>query len=86
MDRLKRYRKTIDKIDRKIVKFLARRLEIVKKIGAYKKIKKLPVFNKQRENDVLSKVKSTAKKHNSDDKFMNEVYKAILEKSRKLEK
>ena len=86
MDRLKRYRKTIDKIDRRIVKFLARRLEIVRKIGAYKKIKKLPVFNKQRENDVLKNVKTASKKHKTDDKFMNEVYKAILEKSRKLEK
>ncbi len=86
MDRLKRYRKTIDKIDRKIVKFLAKRLEIVKKIGAYKRIKKLPVFNKQRESEVLSKVKIASRKHKTDDRFVKEVFKAVISESKRLEK
>jgi chorismate mutase len=85
MDRLKRYRKKVDRIDRKIVKFLAKRLELVKKIGAYKKIKKLPVFNKKREQEVFSNVQSSSKKYRTDDRFMKEVFKAVISESKKRE-
>lgn len=51
---LEKYRAEIDKVDTEIIQRLAKRFEIVKKIGEYKKKHNLPALDKKRWQEVLS--------------------------------
>jgi chorismate mutase len=57
---LEALRAEIDECDRKIIRLLARRLDAVQKIGQYKKIHKLPVFDEAREAKLLADRKRQA--------------------------
>lgn len=49
------YRKKIDEIDQEITRLFEERMDIVIKVGEYKKQNNLPVFNKAREDEVIAK-------------------------------
>jgi Chorismate mutase len=53
MELLDKYRKQIDKIDKKIIDYLAKRYQVVKKVGVFKKKKGLKPFDKKRFQEVL---------------------------------
>lgn len=52
------YRNQIENIDLEILKLLKERLFIVSKIGEIKKTNNIPIFNKEREDEVVTKLKS----------------------------
>jgi chorismate mutase/prephenate dehydratase len=52
------YRDQIEKIDLEILKLLEERLFIVSKIGEIKKTNNIPIYNKEREDEVVTKLKS----------------------------
>ena len=54
---LKKLRNEIDKIDRKIIKLLEKRILIAKNIGFLKEKKKLPLTDIKREEEILNKLK-----------------------------
>lgn len=60
--KLESWRKQIDAIDEKILTALAKRAEIVRKIGKFKKEQKISVFDKKRWEQIL---KSNLKKGES---------------------
>ena len=72
---LDNFRKDIDKIDEQIVKLIAKRIAIVKKIGAFKKQNNLPIVDSNRFQDVLCKVKNYAIKYNISPVFIEDIYK-----------
>lgn len=49
-------RKEIDEIDTALLKLFERRMEVVKGVGEYKKNNKLPIFNENREQQVIDKI------------------------------
>lgn len=49
------YRNRIDEIDREITKLFEERMNTVIKIADYKKANNLPIFNRDRENEVIEK-------------------------------
>jgi chorismate mutase/prephenate dehydratase len=49
------YRNRIDKIDKEITRLFEERMDIVIKVGEYKKQNNLPIFNKAREEEVIAK-------------------------------
>ncbi|MVX65124.1 prephenate dehydratase [Clostridium chromiireducens] len=49
------YRKKIDEIDKEITRLFEERMDVVIKVGEYKKQNNLPVFNKAREDEVIAK-------------------------------
>lgn len=51
---LESLRAEIDECDKQIIAFLARRFELVRKIGMYKAIHNLPVVDEARETELLS--------------------------------
>lgn len=55
MSELDDYRNRIDEIDKHITKLFEERMNIVMKVGEYKKANNLPVLNKSREEEVLKK-------------------------------
>ena len=52
------YRKQVEDIDLQILKLLKERLFIVSKIGEIKKTNNIPIYNKEREDKVVTKLKS----------------------------
>lgn len=52
---LEKLRKQIDKIDRQIFKLIIKRTKIGMKAALYKKSRKLPLFDKKRENEILKR-------------------------------
>jgi len=49
-------RKEIDEIDTALLKLFERRMEVVKGVGEYKKKNNLPIFNENREQQVIDKI------------------------------
>ena len=72
----KQLRKQIDAVDRRIVRDINERLEIVRLIGVEKKRLGLPVSNLTREAVVLSKTKT---------KFMKSIFKLIIQESKRIQ-
>lgn len=55
MSELDEYRKEIDDIDKQLTKLFEKRMDVVLKVGEYKKKNNLPVLNASREEQVLKK-------------------------------
>lgn len=60
--KLEKLRKQIDKIDSSIVILLAKRMEIVKKVGKLKKKNKLPPLDNKRWKEIIRTKKGFIKK------------------------
>lgn len=70
-------RNKIDQIDKKILKLLSQRKDIVVIIGEIKRLNKLGITDKKREKQILEHTKSH---------FEKEILKKIIEESKKLQK
>ncbi len=80
-------RKEIDKIDNQILKLLANRLELCRKIGEFKKMNDLPVQNKERENEaVKERIKKFKELGFDDEEFVQELFGLIMKKARQVQK
>lgn len=55
MSELDDYRDTIDEIDKKITELFEKRMDVVLKVGEYKKKNNLPVLDESREKQVIEK-------------------------------
>ncbi len=62
MDALQEYRKEINKIDKELLKLLKNRLDVVIKIGEYKKKNNLPIVDKKREKELIQYLEVEAEK------------------------
>ena len=84
MENLEDIRNIIDDCDKKLVKVFEQRLKAVLDVLEYKREHKLPIFQPEREQDVLKKVNS----YLEHDKFSDELellYNQILKISKKLQ-
>ena len=61
MNELENLREKIDTIDKEMIALFEERMDIVADIATYKIKNNLPVLNQNREDIVVSKVKSTVK-------------------------
>ena len=77
-----KYRKKIDKIDSEIINLLEKRLKIVEKLGEYKIKNNLKIHDKQREQEIFNRLKIICEKKGLDEKYINKVFKTIIEHSR----
>lgn len=77
MKKLITLRKKIDRIDKKIADLLRKRAKEVIKIKKFKKIKKLPMTDCNREKEILDKLENDYEKA---------IFKKILLESRKIQK
>ena len=84
-NKLENLRKEIDKIDSEIIQIMAKRFEIVKQIGVFKKENKLDVIDNRRFQKVLEKVANIAEKQGISKDFTNDIYNIIHEYSCELE-
>ena len=84
MNELENLREKIDTIDREMIALFEKRMDIVADIAAYKIKNNLPVLNQNREDIVVSKVKSTVKNKDYADSAAD-LIKDIMEISKKFQ-
>lgn len=85
MNELEELRRTIDELDSEIALLYAKRLEIVKKIGDYKRKNNVNVLDEGREQKVLANVADSLKKnHKSEhESEVFQLYKFIMDYSKR---
>lgn len=85
MGELINLRNNIDEIDQKLVELLARRYEVVKKIGILKKELKLATLQSGRWEEVLNKVCEKGKTLDLSREFIEDIWNRIHQESLKIE-
>ena len=83
MNNLKYYREKIDAIDKNIVKLLLLRFYLAVKIVKYKKINKIKITDKKREQQVINNIKKFSK--NSHQEFIIKIFKNIIQYSKMMQ-
>jgi len=79
------YRQQIDEVDSKLLELIAKRLEIVKLVGEYKKQNNLPVIDKSREAALLDKLAEKGEKYNISRDLIESIWKQLFNTAYKLE-
>lgn len=74
-------RKQIDEIDTDLVELLAKRMQISREIGKYKKEHRMPVLQMGRHDEIMQTRCNAAKEMEMDPEFMKTVLQAIHEES-----
>ena len=74
---LPKYRSQIDQIDSQILELLADRIEVVKKVGEYKKTQNLPALDQSRWQAVLDKLELKCQEFNLDFELVKDLWNRI---------
>jgi len=78
-------RNEINEIDEEIVKLLEKRFNTVLKVGMYKKINNLPVFDEEREQQVIEKCAGMLSSHKYDH-YLKSIYVEIMDTCKEIQK
>jgi chorismate mutase/predicted enzyme related to lactoylglutathione lyase len=79
------FRTQIDQIDTQILELLTQRIEVVKKVGAYKKTQNLPALDQSRWQAVLDKLELKCQEFNLDFELVKDLWNRIHEFTVELE-
>ncbi len=82
---LTQWRREIDKLDSELLSLLAKRMEIVQKIGKLKQISHVPALDKKRWRQILKAIDGEAEKLKLSKKFVHELFSIIHLQSVKIE-
>jgi len=85
LDELEEYRARIDELDKRILEDLALRVEAARRIGEYKRIHGIPIWDREREAEVLSRVRVQAEGHGLDPLEVSDIYRLILALCRRVQ-
>ncbi|MAG59924.1 hypothetical protein CMO96_04005 [Candidatus Woesebacteria bacterium] len=86
MTKLSILRKSIDQVDKQLVKLLARRVRLVKEVGKYKKENREAIRDPKRELVIIKNKVAAAKKLGLSATFVKKLWKLLFEESYKIEK
>jgi chorismate mutase len=75
-------RKEIDIVDNNIVELLRKRKNLAKEVAKIKKEANKPIFDPEREKQLLEKLRLKAKEKNLDEEFIIGIYRLILKNSK----
>lgn len=81
-NQLNNLRKKVDAADKRILKNIAARFALTKKIGSIKAKHNLPVRDARREKELIAKNKKIAKELGIDTMLIEKIYKVILDAAR----
>ena len=84
MNELENLRERIDTIDKELIALFEERMDVVNDIAEYKIKNNLPILNQNREDIVISKVKSTVENKDYTDSAIDFI-KDIMEISKKFQ-
>lgn len=85
MNDLQKFRKTIDQLDRTLIDTLAKRQQVVRKVGEYKKKEGLPPLDEKRFKDVLTRMKEYALERGLPKDFVEDIFNRIHKNSLEIE-
>ncbi|RXZ27542.1 chorismate mutase [Fusobacterium necrophorum] len=85
MDTLEKYRNQMNRIDQEMARLFLQRMKLSIQIGDYKKQKRLPIFQKEREDIVLEKVKQIAST-TEEKKYMEDFFLYLMKLSKEVQK
>jgi len=74
-------RKKIDRVDNRIVNLIHERMALIVTIGRMKKMSSKPIYNRQREKEVINNWLDQAAKHGLDRKIINSIARLIIRAS-----
>ncbi len=86
IDEIEKFRAQIDVIDQTILELIGKRYAISGRIGDVKRNLNLSILNKQREKELISNIKTKARKLNLDEKLVEDVWGRIIKESRRVQK
>jgi chorismate mutase/prephenate dehydrogenase len=81
---LRELRDAIDQIDQEIVGLLAKRLRLVMSVGDYKRAHSLPIYDADRERDLLARVANAAPSP-LEPAMAQRIFQCVIQESRELE-
>ena len=84
MDDLDNLRTGINEIDNQIFSLLIQRVGLVYSIGEVKKKNNLEILDKERENNIYSRIDSQYKGRNG--LFLQDIYKTVMNESKRIQK
>jgi len=82
---LRELRDQIDAVDRNILELLAQRLRLVVRVGDYKSANGLPIYDAERERDLLARVANAAPSP-LEPAMAQRIFQCVIQESRDLEK
>lgn len=86
MNKLVQFRSQINEIDSAIIEFLAKRMQVVSRIGQYKKAHQLSVLDEKRWQELMAKNIQQAQQRGLDVDFVESVYELIHQHALKIQK
>ena len=84
-DKIKKIRRHIDRVDTVIITALAERMSLVEDIGRYKKKHEIPVFDEEREIQIMNALKKIAKAQGLDEEFVEEVFLSTFNEAKRIQ-
>ncbi len=84
-DKIKQIRRHIDRIDTVIITALAERMSLIPDIADYKKKNDIPIFDEEREVEIMNKLKKIAKDHGLDEGFVEEIFLSCFNESKRIQ-
>ncbi len=84
-DKIKQIRRHIDRIDTVIITALAERMSLMPDIAEYKKKNDIPIFDEEREVEIMKKLKKISKDHGLDEGFVEEIFLSCFNESKRIQ-
>ena len=81
---LKELREAIDRVDTEILDLVARRIGLVLQIAEHKRARLLPVYDPDRERNVIKRLIGLAPSH-LDPQLVRRIFERIIDESRRIE-
>lgn len=82
---LDRIRAGIDGVDNGIVELLAKRRELAVELAKIKKVLKVPVYDRAREQALIDRVKKWGAEHKLNEEFVEVVFRLIVMNSKEVQ-
>ncbi|MBI5475907.1 MAG: chorismate synthase [Ignavibacteriales bacterium] len=79
-------RSEINLIDDMLILLLARRKELAEDVGIWKKKMNLPIYDAEREREIMNKRYSLLNETNLDKKFIKDIYKIIIRNAKEVQR
>jgi len=85
-DEIEKIRRMIDNIDEQLVELIIKRMNCSREIGEYKKTKHLPIYDLQREEEIIrAKIELFIEHGFNDPIFVQKLFFLFFEKSREMQ-
>jgi chorismate mutase len=77
---LQKYRIRIDRVDRRLMRLLEKRFDLVRSVGVLKRREGVPVVQRERENEILHRIAERVRRSDARD-FVRSVYRTLFKAS-----